>query len=96
MCVNVLSAAQKPLVGPFSGMLKGEDRFTVGNWAANEDGLPYLPEAQSNIFCRVDQLIRVATHTVAVARVTSVRAGELAEPLLYLNGRCASATHLGG
>jgi flavin reductase len=96
LCVNVLRVAHKPLVGPFSGTLKGDDRFSVGDWAANDDGLPYLPDAQSNIFCRVDQLILVATHTVAVARVTGVRTGELAEPLLYLNGRCASATHLGG
>jgi flavin reductase (DIM6/NTAB) family NADH-FMN oxidoreductase RutF len=96
LCVNVLTTANNHLVGPFSGMLKGEDRFTVGEWSANEDGLPYFPEAQSNFFCRVDQLILVATHTIAVARVTDVRSSETTDPLLYLNGHCASATRLVG
>lgn len=96
MCVNILGTAQSSLVGPFSGALKGEERFTVGQWATHLGGLPYLPEAQSNLFCEANQLVLAATHSIVIARITDARVGGKSDPLLYFNGRCAAAAYLGG
>jgi flavin reductase (DIM6/NTAB) family NADH-FMN oxidoreductase RutF len=94
LCVNVLGAEQAHFVRAFSGALKGEDRFSVGRWEADQAGLPYCLDAQSNIFCAVDQATLVATHTVVIARVTGVRSAGHVNPLLYLDGHCATAARL--
>jgi flavin reductase (DIM6/NTAB) family NADH-FMN oxidoreductase RutF len=94
LCINVLGSEQAHFVQPFAGALKGEDRFSVGRWAADHGGLPYCLDAQSSLFCALEHAFPVATHTVAIARVTGVRTSGLAAPLLYLDGHCAAAAPL--
>src|SRR5262245_34703660 len=44
-CVNVLTTEHEDLVSAFSGRLKGDERFTVGEWNDEDSGLPYLEGA---------------------------------------------------
>src|SRR5579862_7315586 len=45
-CVNVLTTEHEELVSAFSGRLKGDARFGVGEWGVDETGMPYLDGAQ--------------------------------------------------
>lgn len=89
-CVNLLRASQESFAGTFSSSkIRGADRFAPHAWKANEQehGLPYLVEAQSNLFCDIDQAVSYGTHTIFIGRVNAVRNGDLVSPLLYADGQ---------
>jgi len=89
-CVNLLRASQESYAGTFSSSkIRGADRFTENAWKANddEDGLPYLMDAQANLFCDIDHMVPYGTHTIFIGRVNSIRIGELVSPLLYADGQ---------
>ena len=89
-CINLLRASQQSYAGTFSSSkIRGADRFAEHAWKARDetDGLPYLVEAQSNLFCDIDQTVSYGTHTIFIGRVNSVRNGELVSPLLYADGQ---------
>src|SRR6516225_2080093 len=52
-CINVLRSFHSHLSQAFSGKLKGEDQFSVGAWRDTEERLPYLTDAQANLFCEM-------------------------------------------
>lgn len=85
-CANLMGGGHTDLLGAFSGGLKGEDRFGMGDWQL-ENGLPYLSDAQSNIFCRVAERWRYGTHTIFVGQVEAVRTDADLDPMVYLDGR---------
>jgi hypothetical protein len=43
--------------------MRGDDRFRLGNWDRAADGLPFLADAQANLFCHVDRTLDYQTHT---------------------------------
>lgn len=89
-CVNVLRASQEVHAGTFSSSkIRGADRFADHAWKASEehDGLPYLVDAQANLFCDIDQAVSYGTHTIFIGRVKAIRIGELVSPLLYADGQ---------
>lgn len=91
-CVNLLKDAHADVAGAFGGKLQGAARFTAGDWADNERGVPYLTDAQANIFCTVDALMLYGTHTIFVGKVDEVRLfGDIA-PLIYQDGRYIKAS----
>lgn len=47
-------------------------------------------DAQSNLFCDIESVTTVATHSVIVGRVTEARAGDLVAPLIYSNSRLSA------
>jgi flavin reductase len=53
-CVNILRSFHSELSQVFSGKMRGDDRFRLGNWDRAADGLPFLADAQANLFCHVD------------------------------------------
>lgn len=88
--VNLLRASQEAQAGTFSSSkIRGVDRFAEHAWKASdeEDSLPYLVDAQSNLFCDIDQAVSYGTHTIFIGRVRAVRNGELVSPLLYADGQ---------
>ncbi|MEY5099378.1 MAG: hypothetical protein RJA36_2097 [Pseudomonadota bacterium] len=87
-CVNVLMDEHGALVPVFSGQKSGEERFASGDWRQDQD-LPYLEGAQSNLFCSIESVTTVGTHSLVIARVTDVRVAEPVAPLLYADGRLA-------
>ena len=89
-CVNVLRASQESFAGTFaSSRIRGADRFAADAWKADgEHGdLPYLVDAQANLFCDIDHMVPYGTHTIFIGRVNAVRNGELVSPLLYADGQ---------
>lgn len=85
-CVSVLASGQEDVSGAFSGKLDSEERFRVGDW--RRDGplkMPYLADAQSNLFCRKNGAFPYGTHTILVGDILAVRAREACAPLVYQN-----------
>ena len=94
-CVNMLKSSQVPLAGAFStSKIKGAERFANGAWQADTSGLPFLADAQANVFCTIEQAIPYGTHTIFVGRVDAVRASERVAPLLYQDGQYAATTRI--
>jgi len=91
-CVNVLRSAHSGLSQAFSGKLKGEERFRLGEWRQTDDGLPFLNDAQANLFCEIVRVVDHETHTIFIARVQFAKVQQDVDPLLYQNGRYAVAS----
>jgi flavin reductase (DIM6/NTAB) family NADH-FMN oxidoreductase RutF len=90
-CVNLLRACHTDLCGVFSGQRDGAERFAVGQWLADESGLPYLADAQASLLCTVELKLPYATHTVFIGRVDTVRIFDEVKPLIYQDGRFANS-----
>ncbi len=93
-CVNVLHATQMEVSRSFSGQLRGEDRFNAPAWRHTDDGLPYLADAQANLFCETERTVSYATHTIFIARVAAALVRTDVEPLIYQDGAYAAAVPL--
>jgi flavin reductase len=85
-CVNLLGVGHEDLGAAFSGKLKGQERFSVGEWQTEGPLMPYLKTAQANIFCRLDGDVEYATHTIFIGRVEKVHVQDDVESLVYQNG----------
>ncbi len=85
-CVNLLGVQHGPLCEAFGGALTGADRFGVGDWRSDGEGVRYLVDAAANIFCTLDHQVDYGTHTIFIGRVDEVRVLPHAEPLLYFSG----------
>jgi flavin reductase (DIM6/NTAB) family NADH-FMN oxidoreductase RutF len=90
-CVNVLRSFHSGLSQAFSGKFRGEDRFRLGRWQDTEEGLPFLRDAQANLFCEIERIMDYATHAIFIARVYDVSVQDDVDPLLYQDGRYAIA-----
>ncbi|MCO7569496.1 MULTISPECIES: flavin reductase family protein [Pseudomonas chlororaphis group] len=86
-CVNILGLEQQALAHLCSGAIKGEARFSSGNWLTSDDGIPYLADAQSAILCRQDGHFSYGTHTVFIGRIVRIHTSPSITPLVYLDGR---------
>lgn len=84
-CINILHAHQIEIADAFSGKVSG-DRFMVGEWATNNDELPYLIPAQANIFCETDAISSYGTHSIVIGKVREVAVRGQVAPLLYQDG----------
>ena len=87
-CINVLQASQVDISKRFSGAVPANERFLAGDWAL-EDGVPYLADAQANLFCEIDESYGYATHEIIIGRVKSSRFASEVAPLIYQDGRYA-------
>ncbi len=88
--VNLLRASQQLHAGTFSSSkIRGAERFADHAWKASDEehSLPYLVDAQANLFCDIEQTVSYGTHTIFIGRVNAVRIGELVSPLLYADGQ---------
>ena len=86
-CINILSQEHAEVSSACGGKLRGEERFTVGNWKESENGLPYLADAQSAIFLQQDGRYEYGTHTIFIGRVTHALNSDDIDPLVYVDGR---------
>lgn len=85
-CVNVLAADQENLCRDFVSRAS-HDRFGAGEWSADADGMPYLPGAQSNIFCAVVSYQSSGSHDIIVGRVLKVINHDEIAPLIFVDRR---------
>lgn len=93
-CVNLLRQNQVDISKRFSGAVPADERFLLGDWRASEDGVPYLADAQANIFCEIDQAFSYSTHDIIVGRVQSSRFNTEVAPLIYQDGKYAAGAPL--
>ncbi|MBA8906737.1 flavin reductase (DIM6/NTAB) family NADH-FMN oxidoreductase RutF [Aminobacter ciceronei] len=89
-CVNILARNHEALAQRCGGQVKGEARFAEGDWRERQ-GIPYLGDAQANIFCANDGEFYYGTHGVFVGRVTDVALFGSIEPLIYADARYVGA-----
>jgi len=94
-CVNLLKTSHVALSQRFGGQQVAQDRFAVGDWG-EFDGLPYLKDAQANLFCSIQQVVTVGSHGIFVARIDLINVAEEIEPLIYRNGAYATALEMNG
>lgn len=93
-CVNVLTTDHEELVAAFGGKLKGEERFGIGDWQRQAGDVPYLANAQSNLFCNVVNVMTFGTHTIVIGQVTEVCVQEQIRPLIFTDGKLGAAAPL--
>ncbi|CAH1649816.1 putative FMN reductase (NADH) RutF [Hyphomicrobiales bacterium] len=81
-------------IGRHVSQLPAEQRFARGDWNSLSDvesildGLPWLADAQSTAFCRVEQRFDYGTHSVFIGRVSSLMLGStVRDPLMYCQGK---------
>ena len=84
--INILGVEQEDVARCCGGAAKGEERFAVGNWQADENGLPYLADAQTSISCHQRERISYGSHDIFIGDVQAVRLAGTVDPLIYLDG----------
>ncbi len=83
-CINLLTKKHMNLSNICSNPNRHDDRFLNDSW--NVDNVPYLNDAQANIFCKIDKLISFNTHTIVIGLVNDAISREEINTLSYLNG----------
>jgi flavin reductase (DIM6/NTAB) family NADH-FMN oxidoreductase RutF len=86
-CVNILLAEQSDIATAFSGGVPQELRFAQGHWGSDEANVPFLHEAQANIFCDADAMSSYGTHNIIIGKVSEVLVHGRVTPLLYQDGQ---------
>ena len=89
-CINVLHTANLDVAKIFSSNATSAERFAVGDWRNDSDGLPYLTDAQANLFCRKEQEVGYGSHTIFIGRVLKALTRADISPLIYCDGRYGS------
>ena len=83
-CINLLTKDQHELSNICSDDQKHDQRFADQNW--NLDNLPFLENAQANIFCKVDKLSSYHTHTIVIGLVEDANFADTISTLTYVDG----------
>mgnify|MGYP005664961523 FL=1 len=83
-CINLLNSNQENLSNIGSDEDMYDQRFKDKNW--NLDDIPFLQNAQANIFCKVDKLTSYHTHTIVVGLVEDANYADEISTLTYVNG----------
>ena len=84
-CINLLNNKQEDLSNICSDEDMYDQRFKDENW--NLDGIPFLKNAQANIFCKVDKLTSYHTHTIVIGLVEDANYADEISTLTYVNGK---------
>lgn len=95
-CVNVLHTDNLLTSKAFSSPMTGPERFGHGDWQADDSAIPYLANAQANLFCQKEKEIVYGSHTIFIGRVLTVRSRADISPLLYRDGLYTSCVRLEG
>ena len=83
-CINLLSSNQQNLSNICSDEDMYDQRFKDKNW--NLEDIPFLQNAQANIFCKVDKLTSYHTHTIVVGLVEEANYADEISTLTYVDG----------
>ena len=83
-CINLLNNKQEDLSNICSDEDMYDQRFKDKNW--NLDGIPFLKNAQANIFCKVDKLTSYHTHTIVIGLVEDAKYADEISTLSYVDG----------
>jgi flavin reductase (DIM6/NTAB) family NADH-FMN oxidoreductase RutF len=84
LCINILSNDQQDISNLCSSKDSEPLRFANDFW--NTGGVPFLKEAQSNIFSQVDEVIGYNSHSIVIAKVLHAQSADLFDGLIYADG----------
>lgn len=84
-CINILSRNQQLIAEHCSRGRQHREHLSGDQWQTGPEGVPYLRDAQANLFCYNDKSICYATHTIFIGRVEHVQLHGDVDPLIYLN-----------
>jgi flavin reductase (DIM6/NTAB) family NADH-FMN oxidoreductase RutF len=92
--INMLHAGQEYIARNCAGALRGEERFTQGDWQKSEFGPPILADAQAYFVCRQEQRIDHGTHSVFIGEVVGAHSADGVNSLVYVDGQYLSPSNL--
>ena len=84
-CINLLNKEQEDLSNICSDEEMYDQRFKDKNW--NLENIPFLKNAQANIFCKVDKLTSYHTHTIVIGLVEDANYADEISTLTYVDGK---------
>jgi len=85
LCINILSNNQQDISNLCSSKDPESKRFANDFW--NTEEIPFLKDAQSNIFSQVDKVIGYNSHSIVIAKVLHAQSADLFDGLIYADGR---------
>ena len=85
IAVNLLTNNQKTVAEVCSDKFSVSKRFNYTDWNVND--IPYLVNAQVNLFCEIEKVLPYYTHSIVLARVVDLKQNDLDGPLLYSQGK---------
>jgi flavin reductase (DIM6/NTAB) family NADH-FMN oxidoreductase RutF len=84
--VNILPTQLIKIAQICGGSVGQSERFMSGDWRYTPLGLPYLFDAQSMVFCKLEKCISYGTHDIIIGRVYDVQLNAKISPLVYAEG----------
>jgi flavin reductase len=84
-CINLLNKNQQEISNICSTDSLYDQRFDHDKW--NTQTIPFLEEAQANIFCSIEDLVPYHTHTIFIGRVLNAISNDKINTLSYVNGK---------
>jgi flavin reductase (DIM6/NTAB) family NADH-FMN oxidoreductase RutF len=84
LCINILQKNQQEISNLCSSRALESKRFDNDFWDVN--GIPFIKNAQANIFCKVDETVSYHTHKIVIARVESSQSAKTFNTLMYADG----------
>jgi flavin reductase (DIM6/NTAB) family NADH-FMN oxidoreductase RutF len=83
-CINLLTKDHEELSNICSSYEEEKNRFASDLWDISN--IPFIKDAQANIFCEVDQLIEYHTHTIVIGKVIESTNKDIINTLTYVDG----------
>ena len=84
-CINLLNKNQQEISNICSTDSLYDQRFDHDKW--NTQTIPFLEEAQANIFCSIEDLVPYHTHTIVIGKVLNAISNDKINTLSYINGK---------
>jgi flavin reductase (DIM6/NTAB) family NADH-FMN oxidoreductase RutF len=86
--LNLLTADQIDIAEICSGSEEGQIRFNHPDW--NLEKIPYLQNAQSNLFCTCKKIVSLYSHSLVIGEVDNLFHSGKTNPLIYQDGKYES------
>ena len=85
--LNTLAVQHQAMAAAFAGFdgLSADERFAMADWDTLTTGSPTLTDARAVFDCRIMEHKDMATHMVLFGEVVSLRIGNSASPLLFVD-----------
>ena len=85
--VNLLSSSQQEISTICSTSDSEVGRFDNDFWSYHSNQIPFLPDSQAIITCKIEEMVDYATHSILILSIDNVVLNsEEPDPLLYGNG----------
>ncbi len=84
LCINILQKTQQEISNLCSSKELESKRFENDFW--DIENIPFIKNAQSNIFCKVEETIAYHTHKIVIASVGRSQSADKFNTLMYADG----------